>query len=312
MLVQAETVTDLVFMKELSQLITFSSKSLQKFDVLPFEIMKIINCLKKDLQDAKDAFEKDEIPSTTAVQDYKLWSFFKSFIQTLLEFQTFKDVPLLVPGDRGRVTRSGNKYGYDSPTFSALIKNRYSKYAKLLGDILDCLQRRFEPWPTWLVLCNKTFNFEVELTLQERQTSLHELMDCPFGASPLLPEEKKRLSSEFITLTLNADKVKAQKGINLSQTELWYELLTNEACYTHSKKINAFALRFLNRSFNEAVVEVEVSSLNQISTEYRPLKQNTTEMLNFISTNGPHPLVSMNLVDDFLNARFGKKLAFHT
>ena len=73
-----------------------------------------------------------------------------------------------------------------------------------------------------------------------------------------------------------------------------------------------FALLFLNCSFNEGIVEVEVSSLKNVSTERRPLNQSTVEMLNFISTNGPRPLVAMNLVDDFLNAHFGKDWHFTT
>ena len=39
------------------------------------------------------------------------------------------------------------------------------------------------------------------------------------------------------------------------------------------KQVNFFALKFLNRSFNEAVVEVEVSNLKQQSTESRSLLQ---------------------------------------
>ena len=76
------------------------------------------------------------------------------------------------------------------------------------------------------------------------------------------------------------------------------------------KQVNFFALKFLNRSFNEAVVEVEVSNLKQQSTESRSLLQKTTEMLNFVSTNGPHPLVSMNVVDSFLDLHFGKQWHF--
>ena len=61
----------------------------------------------------------------------------------------------------------------------------------------------------------------------------------------------------------------------------------------------------MNRSLNEAVAEVEISNLDQTSTESRPLAQKTTEMLNFVSSNGPHPLVCMSLVDSFLDAKFG-------
>ena len=58
LLVQAVTVVDLLYMKEISQVMTFCSKSLQRFDVLPFEVMSDMNKLKKRLFDAKEAFSK--------------------------------------------------------------------------------------------------------------------------------------------------------------------------------------------------------------------------------------------------------------
>ena len=58
------------------------------------------------------------------------------------------------------------------------------------------------------------------------------------------------------------------------------------------------------------VVEVEVSNLKQQSTERWSLLQKTNEMLNFVSTNGPHPLVSMNVVDSFFDLLFGKQWHF--
>ena len=96
----------------------------------------------------------------------------------------------------------------------------------------------------------------------------------------------------------------------LPKNYIWYKLLTDEKLFSNCKKVNEFALRFLNRSFNEAVVEVEVSNLKEISSEKRPMIQKTTEMLNFIATNGPHPLVSMNLVESILNSFFGKNWHF--
>jgi hypothetical protein len=89
---------------------------------------------------------------------------------------------------------------------------------------------------------------------------------------------------------------------------LWYEILTNENYFKNCKNFNNFALKFLNRSFN--VVEVEVSSLADIDTKKRPLKHENAEKINFISTNGSHPLVSLNLVDDMLNSYFGKNCHF--
>ena len=141
-------------------------------------------------------------------------------------------------------------------------------------------------------------------------------MDCKSGPDTLLQEYRTRLSAEYITLCLNADEVtkqlkaKAQKPDDICHKDIWYKLLTDETIYRHCKLVNGFALKFLNRSLNEAVVEVEVASLNETSTERRPLSTESTKMLNFISTNGPHPLVSMNLVHKFLNDHFGNNWHF--
>ena len=68
-------------------------------------------------------------------------------------------------------------------------------------------------------------------------------------------------------------------------------------------------MKFLNRSFDEGI-EVELSSLNKISSESRPLQQQTTDQLNFILTNRPHPLVSFGLVEHFLDAHFRRDWHF--
>ena len=95
--------------------------------------------------------------------------------------------------------------------FGALVKSRYSKYSKFLKDIISSIQRRFEPWPDWLKYCNDAFNFKNELTIGERKESLRVLMELPSAPVPLLTEEKNRICSEFVTLTLNADNIIAKK-----------------------------------------------------------------------------------------------------
>ena len=98
-------------------------------------------------------------------------------------------------------------------------------------------------------------------------------MDCKRDPDPLLQEDRKRLSAEFVTLCLNADEVikqlkaKVQKPDKILHKDIWYKLLTDEAIYRHRKTVNGFVLKCLNRSLNEAVVEVEVASLNELSTE---------------------------------------------
>ena len=61
---------------------------------------------------------------------------------------------------------------------------------------------------------------------------------------------------------------------------------------------------------NEGTAEVEVSSVEQIESEGRPLTHENASKLNFISTNGPHPLLSLPLVKDMLNSHFGKDWHF--
>ena len=75
--------------------------------------------------------------------------------------------------------------------------------------------------------------------------------------------------------------------------------------YKNCKNVIAFAINFLNRSLNKAVMDDETANLKETSTESRPFAQKTTKMLNFVSTNGPYPLVCMHFVDKFLNAHCG-------
>ena len=67
----------------------------------------------------------------------------------------------------------------------------------------------------------------------------------------------------------------------------------------------------INRSANEGIVEVEVKSIKYISTFKRPQHNLTSERLNFMSTNGPHPFVATDLVKDSPNSYFGRDVHFH-
>ena len=52
--------------------------------------------------------------------------------------------------------------------------------------------------------------------------------------------------------------------------------------------LDHFSLKFLNRLFNECIVEKEVSSIESIQTKGRSLKQENVDKLNFISMVGIH------------------------
>ena len=162
-------------------------------------------------------------------------------------------------------------------------------------------------------MCDEALNFEFEDSDEKRKASFEKLMACPVGPSPLIEEERARLRSEYNSFLINVkDAISTLKIIKptYSQSDLWYLLLTEPKFYEHTKYFNAYVLKFLNRSFNETVVESEVSSLENVENQKRPLNSKTTNMLNFISTNGPHPLVSLPLVKDFLDSYFGKEWHF--
>ena len=162
------------------------------------------------------------------------------------------------------------------------------------------------------MLCQNCFNFRNTLEFIERRESFTKLLNLPFGISPLIHEEKERLNAEYITMHRNAQRIREQLEDNAKIEKNWYVLLTESKYYENCKFINYFALQFLNRSFNECVVECEVSNFENIQTSSRHLTDKNAEMLNFISSNGPHPLVSQRLVDDFLTNHFGKNWHFTT
>ena len=116
LLIQAEHVINLLFMKDFSYLVMLCSKELQRFDVLPHYAMNVCKKLKQQLQHGMESFQKGETPSAisiekgNAVKQYTIWGDFKQNITKITDDQTYKNVRLLVPSERGRVTRSGTIY----------------------------------------------------------------------------------------------------------------------------------------------------------------------------------------------------------
>ena len=193
---------------------------------------------------------------------FTVWELFSTSVREIIDHQSFHGIELLIPGDRGRVTRSGIAYGYDRDAFQSLANERFDKYAKYLDGLLLSLEDRFEPWPHWLTQSDIAFNFKNNIDLETRKKALQDLMECPFGPAPLVQEEKQRILAEYVTFFLNVQTLVEPENDpeTFSHSALWYQLLTNPTFFEHCKRFNAFALRLLNRSFNEGVVEVEVSS----------------------------------------------------
>lgn len=317
LLVQLELVVNLLFMADISHLITFCSKEFQRFDVLPFHAMNMYFELKQNLHLARNSFCSSTVPrpihlhKTEHQNSYSVWQSFGNCVNLIIETQAFQNVRLLVRTERGRVTRSGTIFCSDKEGFRSIILQKYKNYMTYIDSLIRYLEQYFEPWPEWVVLCNNSFNFRNDLEIADRKESFKQLMDMPHGINTLLADEKLRLMSEYLTLYTNAMEVsKELSGDGFKIEQLWYILLTKENYYNNCKFINHFALQFFNRSFNECIVESEVSSVEAIQTSERPLKDENAEKLNFISSNGPHPLVSMSLVEDMLTRHFGKDWHF--
>ena len=204
-------------------------------------------------------------------------------------------------------------FGTDESAYRRIYDQKLIAYGTYLHNLGAQFVSRFHPWPKWLISCNEAFNFASNITYDTRMKAFEILMNCPFGPNPLLDDEKARLRAEFVTFMMNASKaseiLKNEKP-GFTQTDLWYLLLTEEKLYTDCKYFIGFAVKFINRSLNETIVGCEVSSLEDIEGIKRPLKHANSVKLNFISTNGPHPLVSLPLVKDFLTAYFGKDWHF--
>ena len=321
LLVQLELVVDLLFMMDLSHLLTFCSKELQRFNVVPFYAMSVVDRLKCQLNNARDAFNSLKTPEfihlhqTEHNKEYVVWQALDNGIKCITESQSFNNIHLLLRSDRGRVTRSGTSFGCDKEGLRSIILQRFKGYRVYLDLIISELCNRFEPWPEWLVLSEKCLNFMNNWEFEDRRESFSKLLNTPHGIHPLLSDEKERLLAEYVTLHTNAMNVIAKlKGEDNQFTleQVWYTLFTEETYYKNCKFVNFIALKYLNRSHNECIVECAVSSVEEIDTSGRPLKDENVEKLNFIATNGPHPLVSMNLVDDMLTNYFGKDWHFTT
>ena len=323
LLIQLELVVNLLFMTDLSHLLTFCSKEFQRFNVLPFYAMMQYFKLKENLISAKSSFNLLRLPEpiplhkTDHNSSYTVWETFGNSLKMITDSQSFQNVKLLTRSDRGRVTRSKAASGLDEEGFQGIIDRKFKLYSIYLDALISYLASYFEPWPEWVILCNNSLNFTNDLDFHEREESFSRLLDMPNGLHPLLDGEKQLLKAEYVALHRNAlyvtkrlsgtDPTKLKK---FTCEDIWYVSLTEDEFYKNCKFLNNFVLRFLNRSCNECVVESEVSGVAEVQSSTRPLNDLNAEKLNFISSNGPHPLVSMGLVEDTLSNYFGKDWHF--
>ena len=95
-------------------------------------------------------------------------------------------------------------FGCDKEGFRSIILQRFKNYRIYLDLLISELCNRFEPWPEWVVLSEKCFNFMNNYEFEVRNDSFSKLLDEPHDINPLLPDEKQRLQAEYVTLHRNA------------------------------------------------------------------------------------------------------------
>ena len=313
LLAQVTFVLNLTFMREASHLYTIFSKNSQAFDVLPFHSMNQFDKLKSSLSKAQVCLNAGNCPEIEIIsfhstkKSFHLWEDFRNYVTQIVDTQKFCGFNLLLPAERGRVTRSVSTFAEEMGGYNQLVKSCFKQFASYIEIILFHLHCRFVPWPAWLVSCNSCFNFMLELPDETRQTSFGELLEEKSGPVPLTAEEKNRLKAEYTSLLVIISSLKESDQVFESPEEIWYLLLTTEKYYTPCKNLNEFALRFLTRTSNECIVESQVSTIENIETSSRHLKHIMGEKLTFIKTNGPHPYSSLGVIHDALNKYFKGK-----
>ena len=123
-------------------------------------------------------------------QSFQLWSDFKTGTEKLLSDQTFHGFKLLLPSERGRVSRSESSFGCEPAGYLALVKTCFGKFANYIDVLTFNLAHRLVPWPQWVRLSDDCFNFCSEMTDKQRKISLEELKHEKVGPVPQMNDEK--------------------------------------------------------------------------------------------------------------------------
>ena len=148
LLAQLELVIDLLFMAELSHLITFCSKEFQRFDVLPFHAMNTYLKLNKHLYSARQAFSESKVPKvvyfhkTEKLESYSVRHNFGIHVDSVIETQSFGNAKLLVRSERGRVTRSRDlqNISKDKEGFRSIICKKYKGLFAYIDTLISLPQ----------------------------------------------------------------------------------------------------------------------------------------------------------------------------
>ena len=129
-----------------------------------------------------------------------MWHDFDACVKIIRKDQTFQDFKLLLPSERGRITRSGTVFARERDSYIKLIDKSFESYSNYIELLTSNLQCRFTPWPFWVTLANDCFNFAFQKDSTHQHKSLKLLIEQPSGPVPLTNQEKERIKAEYVTL----------------------------------------------------------------------------------------------------------------
>ena len=230
---QVETVFYLLFMWDLSHLLTPCSKEFQRFDALPFHPMNVANKVLDGLIASGDLFIGGKIPDAIPLHEdsnkktYEVWGKFKCSVNEILETQKGCEITVAI-WKRSSCSSWYQNRKWWMCLYRTLFEIKLKVYVKYLHELVNQYVIRFHPWPKWLLLCNETINFENDLSNEVWTEQFDQLLDCSAGPNPLLKNEKARLRAEYSTFVTNVikawDILKCDK-VKYTQTELVHILL---------------------------------------------------------------------------------------
>ena len=159
----------LIFLYEISHIVTRTQKQCQDQESLPPERKVKIEQLLSSLRSAQASFSNNQCPATYDVQapessrktlpKWPAWKFFKDQVNLISSTPTFKGVPLHFSGEQGRRTRSINQEESESTNFLPAL---YLSFSAFLTDYINQIEGYFFPWPKWLTLSENLFLFDSE------------------------------------------------------------------------------------------------------------------------------------------------------
>lgn len=172
-------------------------------------------------------------------------------------------------------------------------KTYMHQFFKFLMDFLQQYPRYFLPWPRWFILSKNSLLWTENDP--RRIINFQELLDCPVKKEPLSDELKIEIMDQFKILCQRVEILKTEKTDLATNTQIWYEILTNKDINTGLKELMDFCLRILVRDQNEGSVETVIGDIQYTDSKSRPrLKHETVFQQEFLKRNDPHPLLSKN------------------